>query len=260
MARFLIVLGLAVAATAQSDGIPIAPQSNTFNSSFSLSNEQIASAGLNSTVAHNFNIAARFEQTNWATGSVDRDPFYDAPSGCEEKAPGSLLKVEEVTNTSLYTLPPNVALSRILFNSESFNGSAVPASAYVLWPWMPRLDPKTGKYAVVSWGHGTSGVFGECAPSHIRNLWYQYSAPYTLALQGYVVVAADYTGLGVNRFPNGTEIAHPYLNNIVAANDLIYAVQAAQKAFPEELSSRFVTSKRMPRVCFYVHTLICSVR
>lgn len=102
----------------------------------------------------------------------------------------------------------------------------------------PRIDPTTGNYAVVGFAHGTSGIFGECGPSHIRNLWYQYSAPFILALQGYVVVAPDYTGLGVGSY-HGSTIQHPAFNNPAHANDLFYAVQAAQEAYPE-LSERFV--------------------
>jgi hypothetical protein len=230
----------ALLATAQET--TIFPQCNTFNSTFSLSSDLLNQAGLDSTTANNVDVAIRFEQTNWATGSVHSDSFYTVPPNSADKPPGSILKVEDYTNTTLYTLPPNVALSRILFQSETFNGSATPASAYVLWPWMPRIDPKTGKYAVVGWGHGTSGVYGECAPSHIRNLWYQYSAPYILALQGYVVVAPDYAGLGIDISLAGTQIRHPYLNNVAAANDLFHAVQAAHRAFPDELSSRFVLS------------------
>ncbi|PIA89331.1 hypothetical protein CB0940_06968 [Cercospora beticola] len=130
-------------------------------------------------------------------------------------------------------------MSRILFQSETANGTAVPASAYVLWPWMPRTDPKTGRLAVVGWGHGTSGTFGDCAPSHIRNLWYQYSAPYILALQGYIVVAPDYAGLGVTHDPRGEKIKHTWMAANASANDLFHSVKAAQDAFPE-LSSRFV--------------------
>lgn len=106
----------------------------------------------------------------------------------------------------------------------------MPASAFVLWPWMAHRDPRTGKYAVVGWAHGTSGVFAECAPSHIRNLLYQYSAPYILALQGYVVVAPDYTGLGVDHYANGTQFRHLYLNNPSHANDMFLSVEAAQTA------------------------------
>ena len=170
------------------------PQNNTWNSTFALSEEQITSANFSIDAAEGLNVAIRFERTNWAGGSASDDPFYTPPINTSNMPCGTLLSVEQYTNTSLYTLPANTAMSRIVFMSETANGTAVPASAYVLWPWMPRQDPKTGKLAVVGWGHGTSGCFGECAPSHIRNLWYQYSAPYILALQGYVVVAPDYAG------------------------------------------------------------------
>jgi hypothetical protein len=170
-------------------------QSDVLDSTFSLSQEQILAAGLDNVTAHNTDLAARFERTNWAGNSVSKDSFYEPPSNSSYLPPGSLLSVEYNTNTSLYTLPASVALSRILFQSETINGSAVPASAYVLWPYMPREDPHSpGKFAVVGWAHGTSGCLGECAPSHFRNLWYQYTAPYQLALQGYVVVAPDYAG------------------------------------------------------------------
>ncbi|TKA34166.1 hypothetical protein B0A50_00146 [Salinomyces thailandicus] len=218
----------------------ITPQSNTWNSNFSLSRSQIARAGFNGTTANNVNVAVCFERTNWATGSVHDDPFYRVPENASGMPAGSVLKVEQYTNTSAFTMPPNTALSRILFQSETLNGPTVPASAFVLWPWMPRRDPRTGKYAAVGWGHGTSGVFGENAPSHIRNLWYQYSAPYILALQGYVVVAPDYAGLGVDRYANGTEIRHAYLSNPSHANDLFRAVEAAQKAWRDDLSKYFV--------------------
>ena len=227
---------IAAGASAQST---LTAQSNTFNSSFTLSNAQIAAADINDTIANNVNVAIQFERTNWALGSVHNDSFYSVPSNSSTAPAGSLLKLERYTNTSYFTVPPDVALSRILFQSETLNGSTVPASAFVLWPWMPRKEPRTGRYAVVGWAHGTSGVYGECAPSHIRNLWYQYSAPFTLALQGYVVVAPDYAGLGVTEYANGTEIRHPYLSNPSHANDMFYSVEAAQAAFPE-LSSYFV--------------------
>jgi predicted alpha/beta hydrolase len=120
------------------------------------------------------------------------------------------------------------------------NASAVPASAYILWPWHAKSFANITGVPVVGWGHGTSGIHGECAPSHIRNLWYQYSAPYILALQGYAVVAPDYVGSGVNKTAEGTYVPHEYLANPAGANDVVFAVEAAQKAFPE-LSKEFVT-------------------
>ncbi|KAL1610621.1 hypothetical protein SLS60_002291 [Paraconiothyrium brasiliense] len=219
-------------------------QNNTFNSSYALSEAQSGAANISDSVAKNLEVALNVERTNWATGSVGDDHFYNPPPVNASTAPGSLLKLQEFTNTSTYTLAPNLALSRILFTSVDFNGSIVPASAYVLWPWQARTFPgsclNVSGVPAVAWAHGTSGVFGECAPSHIRNLWYQFSAPFTLALQGYAVVAPDYAGLGVNHTAEGDPVVHQYLAHPAAANDMFYAMEAAQKAFPE-LSKQFVT-------------------
>lgn len=214
------------------------PQNNTFNSSFTLTDDQIASANLSAAVAHNVNIVTRFEQSNWATGSVRSDPFYtDLPPNAADAAPGSLLKVEEFTDTSTYTLAPTLALSRFIYQSRTLNGTAVPVSAYFLWPLYPRGG--STRAPIVSWAHGTSGSFAECAPSHVRNLWYQFSGPYALALAGYAVVATDYAGLGVSSYPDGETIRHQYEANPAAGYDLLYAVQAAREAFPDKLADGF---------------------
>lgn len=186
-------------------------------------------------------MAVRFEQSNWASsGSVYEDFFYRAPANSSRAVPGELLKVEHITNTSYYSLPPSVALSRIMFQSEDVNGSAVPAIAFVLWPFMPCTFPNEDGMPIVVWAHGTSGQFAENAPSHIRNLWYQYDAPFELALQGYVVVAPDYAGLGVDKVSDGAFISNQYGMNPAGANDMFHAVAAAQKAWPRRLGSRFV--------------------
>lgn len=124
-----------------------------------------------------------------------------------------------------------------MFQTETLNGSTIPASAYILWPYKPRSQ-RDG-YAVIAWAHGTSGGFGNCAPSHVKDLWYQSETPFTLALQGYVVVAPDYAGLGVDKNAEGIEIVHQYMSFRSHANDLFNAVQAAQTAF-KELSRQFV--------------------
>lgn len=215
----------------------LSPQNDTFASGASLTPVQQLQAGINDTVANNMEVALNFERSNWANGSVSADPFYRPPSNASSATAGSLLKIQLNANTSAYTLPPNTALSRILYQTETLNGSVVPASAYVLWPYTPRTE--TDGYPIVGWAHGTSGGFGDCAPSHIRNLWYQFAAPYTLALHGYVVVAPDYAGLGVDQDFEGNPIRHPYTANPSHANDLFFSVQAAQSAFAS-LSKRFV--------------------
>ena len=219
-------------------------QLNTFNSTpDTMYHKEVADlidrAGLDNATSQAVQVAADFERSNWATGSVRADPFYNVPENASASQPGDVLRVEQHTNTTNFTLPPNLALSRFLYQTEDFNGSSIPASGFVLWPWAARNFPEVSGYPIVAWAHGTSGISPECAPSHIRNLWYQYSAPFTLALQGYVVIGVDYAGLGVGSTGVGQPITHQWGANPAGANDVFYAVEAAQKAFPR-LSRQFV--------------------
>ena len=182
--------------------------------------------------------ALTYERSTYSKGLVETEDIYRAPSNSSNLPAGSLLKLEPYTNTSLYTLPPQTALSRILYQTKNLNGTLVPASAFILWPYSPRTQPDD-TYQVVAWAHGTTGIFPECAPSHSKSLVYQFTAPYPLVLQGYVVVAPDYAGLGPSETAGGKPIIHQLYANQAAADDLFYAVQAAQAAFPK-LSEEFV--------------------
>lgn len=178
-----------------------------------------------------------FERSNWAHGSVVDDPFYDAPQEASDSPPGTLLKIDKDVDTTNYLIPPTAALSRFIYQSETLRGSKVPVSGYVLWPYSPRSQPDG--YPVVAWAHGTSGFDANAAPSHHKNLWQHFLAPYQIALQGYVVVATDYAGLGVRKHPSGQPIVHEYLASPSQAQDIVHSVTAAQAAFPE-LSMSFV--------------------
>lgn len=178
-----------------------------------------------------------FEKSNWTNGSVANDPFYDAPREGSDSPPGTLLKIEKDVDTAKYSLPPSCALSRFVYQSETLRGSKVPVSAYVLWPYSPRSQPDG--YPVVAWAHGTSGLDANAAPSHHKNLWQDFQAPYQIALQGYVVVATDYAGLGVSQHSSGQPIVHEYLASPSQAKDVVHSVTAARAAFPE-LSQDFV--------------------
>lgn len=205
------------------------------------SNFSAAVPGLNTTTV---TAALTFERLSYSNGSVENEDIYRAPSNSSNLPAGSLLKLEVYTNTSLYTLPPQTALSRILYQTRNFNGTLVPASAFILWPYAPRTQPDC-TYQVVAWAHGTTGIFPECAPSHSKSLTYQFTAPYPLVLQGYVVVAPDYAGLGPSRTAGGDPIIHQLYASQAAADDLFYAVEAARSAFPScrRTSSLWVTRK-----------------
>jgi len=218
------------------------PQDNTFNSTFTLTPEQIRAANLSEATAHNVEIALRIERSNKAGYPAQSDPFYTLPANTSISSlppPGSILKVEQHTNNSLYTIPPTLSLSRFLYVSETLNGSRVPASAYVLWPFTPRRHRNNSKisadvYEVVGFAHGTSGQTTACAPSGLRNLWDDFHGPFAAALAGYAVVATDYVGLGI---PN---LDSPYFIFPSQASDVFNAVAAAQRQWSSELSKQFV--------------------
>jgi hypothetical protein len=181
--------------------------------------------------------AFEYDESQYVDDLQSEDSFYSLPEKAASAAPGTLLKIERETSTSMYNLPPATALSRFIFQSENLNGAAVPVSAFVLWPYSPRSQSEG--FAIVAWAHGTTGSSSNCAPSRMKNLWQHFLAPYQLALHGYVVVAADYAGLGLGKDAAGKPIIHEYLASPAQANDVIYSVQAARAAFPE-LSKQFV--------------------
>ncbi|KAH6889356.1 putative secretory lipase [Thelonectria olida] len=236
--RYSVGFVAAYACIASGQG-PLSPQTNTFASNFELSVAQKSSLGLSDTAAKNINIAVRYEQTNWATGAVLQDPFYTTlPSNAANAAVGTVLKVEEFTDTSTFTLPPSVAMSRIIYQSKTLNGTLVPVSAYILWPYQNRKGARLAP--LVSWGHGTSGIYADCAPSHLRDLYSQFGAPIQLAQAGYAVVASDYAGLGVAKDANGNNITHQFIASPSTGFDLLYAAQAARAAFPTKVTKEFV--------------------
>lgn len=187
--------------------------------------------------------AITFEHDSHATPLVGS--FYTIPASFKPSMkPGTLLSVEAHTDLINYTVPAGLTMSRIVYTSLSLNGTVVPVSAFVLWPYAPYSYKKgcEDKFPLVAWAHGTAGLFAQCAPSNYRSLQYNFMTSYSLALEGFAVVATDYAGLGVTTLPNG-EQSHTWLAAPAAANDVAYAIEAARKAFPQQLEPEgpFVT-------------------
>ncbi|KAH8895240.1 alpha/beta-hydrolase [Thozetella sp. PMI_491] len=225
---------------------PAVLQSVGFNSSFSLSAAQIAAANLSDSTVASLNNILNFDRSQLANGGPSEDDFYTLPPLTNETGPlepGILLKAQPFTDLTSYALPPNTALSRILYTTTNINGTVIPTSAFVLWPFQPRQvqQKKEAAAPAVLWTHGTSGFFRSAAPSSHRALWYGDYAPFALALAGYAVVAPDYAGVGISTSWDGTPIPHQYLMSPASARDALYAMQAALEAFPDLLTEEFVT-------------------
>jgi len=224
----LLVLSLFPSIT---KALPNAEESSSAVSLGRLGIRQQAASTMNLTGAYSF------QQSYKVHPPVSDDPFYTAPANSTSAPAGTLLKVERESNTSLYTLPPTLSLSRFMYQSETLNGTLVPVSAFVLWPY--AAPSHQGGFPFIAWAHGTSGSSKECAPSNIQNLWYNFQGLYELAIIGYVVVATDYAGLGVSEDASGHSMIHEYTTGPAQANDLFNSVLAARQAFPS-LSEGFV--------------------
>jgi hypothetical protein len=162
--------------------------------------------------------------------------WYETPANFSSSLEaGVCLKIEYATDLTNYTVPGGLSMSRIIYTTLDAHGRVLPASAYILWPYHALRNGDDDGYDVALWAHGTSGIFGPCAPSNYRSLQYHFMVPYLLSNQGIAVVAPDYAGLGVSSFTNGTKIYHPWATSPAQANDMAYALAAARAAFPQYL-------------------------
>ncbi|KAL2687627.1 hypothetical protein Neosp_005189 [[Neocosmospora] mangrovei] len=214
-----------------------------FNSSFKFTPAQIKAAQLSDVLAESAQNVLNFERSQLAFGGPLEDDFYTLSPLTNETGPlepGQILKIQAFTDPTAYSIPSNTALSRIIYTTTNFNGTVIPASGFILWPYTPRKFGKSKKASVVIWAHGTSGFFASQAPSADRGLWYSNSAPFTLAQAGYAVFAPDFAGLGVSKSWDGSDIPHQYHASPTTARDSLYGLRAAIEAFPDKLSHDFI--------------------
>lgn len=178
------------------------------------------------------------KQTNAADlkifdSSFDFD-FYATADNFTSSSPsslGSLLKLRPLNGTAL-SIPAGVSIYKFQYTSQDVNGSLVPATGFIAFPFTrPR---KSDPFKLVAFAHGTTGVFHGCAPSTSSYL-FDYNSWTPLLLAGYAVVATDYAGLGNNM------TTHQYIASAANANDIYWSVVAAREAFPNDLTHEWVS-------------------
>ncbi|KAK1465061.1 hypothetical protein CMEL01_12416 [Colletotrichum melonis] len=127
--------------------------------------------------------------------------FYETAANFTGSRPGDVLKIQPVIPANI-TVPAGVAVYKIQYTSADIDGSPVPVTGFVAFPFARTQQP----FNLIAYAHGTSGVFR------------------------YAVVATDYAGLGNNY------TAHKYVASADNANDTYWSVVAARTAFPDILS------------------------
>jgi pimeloyl-ACP methyl ester carboxylesterase len=140
--------------------------------------------------------------------------FYQVPDPLSPAPPGAIIRTQELPASD--GIPARSSGYRVLYHSESIDGSDIAVSGVVLVPGKP---PPRGGYRIVSWAHGTTGLAASCAPS----MWNLDDIPYLdqFLAAGYVVTATDYQGLG-------TSGVDPYLVGQSEGQSILDAARAAR--------------------------------
>ena len=145
-----------------------------------------------------------------------------------------------VSKTSLATLnmPANLASvatgQLFAYKMRGAKGQKINATAMLFKP--KTSVPSTG-WPLVVFGHGTTGVGQQCAPSVTMNAsgaWDYAGLVALLVSQGIVVVAPDYEGMGSSDM--GVTAGHPYLDLRSAGQSMALAAVAAKKIMTNSLS------------------------
>ncbi|WP_049793707.1 alpha/beta fold hydrolase [Hoyosella subflava] len=131
---------------------------------------------------------------------------------------GSLIRSSPLD--SAVRVPDSGLSYRILYSTLNHRGEPAVSTGTVS---VPPGTPPPGGWPAIIWGHGTTGIGDDCAPSTLpsspsREVAANY--PSYWLRQGYAVVATDYAGLG-------TQGLHAYLNTQAAANSMLDAATAA---------------------------------
>ena len=140
--------------------------------------------------------------------------------------------------------PPNAADSVVMtYKMKGIKGTETQATALV---FTPKTAPPAGGWPIVAWGHGTTGVIDQCAPSRMKLITTTilgvdrstHDMIDSFVKEGYVVVAPDYEGLGE---PGGQEM-HPYLHLKSAAYSITDAVVATKSWLGNKASNKWAVA------------------
>lgn len=134
--------------------------------------------------------------------------------------PGTLKSAETLPTIDRRVRAVTSVAARITYLSTSgIDGNEHEVSGTV---FAPRGTPPLGGWPVIAFGHGSTGIEADCAPSLSPTLLGSSELITSLVRSGYVVTVPDFQGLGMD------DTYHPYLDSTTAGNNMIDAVRAAR--------------------------------
>jgi pimeloyl-ACP methyl ester carboxylesterase len=165
-------------------------------------------------------------------GSITRSGSQAVPiqaADLSRTGPGSLLSAMTMPGLAASSDGLHLQAARVVYRSTSGDDGAptvVSGSVFV-----PLGSPPPGGWPVVAFGHGTTGIDEECAPSKSDSLMGMSGVVAGLTGKGFAAVMPDYEGLGAP----GT---HPYTDARTAGLNMIDAVRALRSTF-KNVSTRW---------------------
>jgi hypothetical protein len=151
-------------------------------------------------------------------------PVHVATADLSGSGPGSLVEATTMPGLTRTIEGREFKAARVLYRStEGDTGAETVVSGSV---FTPRGTPPKGGWPVAAWGHGTLGIDSSCGPSLSPDLLNGVTMVRALVKLGYAVAFTDYQGLGAKGI-------HPYLDSKTAGLNMIDAVRALRRTFPD---------------------------
>lgn len=159
------------------------------------------------------------------------NPGVPLPGDFTGSGPGTLTSAVKLPIVNRRVMRVAQVAARITYLSTSgIDGSIQKVTGSV---FEPRGAVPEGGRQVVVFGHGSTGIDWDCAPSLSPSFNNGIESIMALLSQGFVVVLPDYQGLG------SKTTFHPYLDATTAGYNMIDAARAAHRLLPN-LSPQWV--------------------
>jgi pimeloyl-ACP methyl ester carboxylesterase len=164
--------------------------------------------------------AMRFLDTFPSSGGP---PVHVSSADLSGSDPGTVISATTMPGLTRTFEGRGLEAARVVYRSTSGDtGAPTVVSGSV---FAPKGEAPAGGWPVVAFGHGTLGIDNACAPSLSPDLLSYLSVVRVFTKLGLAVAFPDYQGLG-------TKGIHPYADSKTAGLNMIDAVRALHRTFP----------------------------
>ena len=153
------------------------------------------------------------------------DVGIGVPGDFSGSGPGTLIEATKLPMVDRRLKAVSSIAARVVYASTS--GVTNAPTEVTGTVFAPIGKPPEGGWPIIAFGHSTTGILPECAPSLSPNLLNMATPILLMVKAGFVVTMSDFQGLGDDR------TYHPYLDATTAAYNMIDSVRAARKIVPD---------------------------